>query len=320
MTLPHAIAAATQVPEPEGYTLITIGFKKTLNYEFVVSEPKSSAQIFGYLPEALNTPFKNVFTNITVLQIVPLQDDSLNYLVSVAEVYFPTAEIEELSNLITNSSSAFYTDGMGTAKSMAAMVDSSIPLTGLLHDSNSNSGGSSDGSSSSNSNSGSSGSGSNSNSGVSSSSGNSYQDAGTLEYSSKSNSNVSTSSKSKKKIIGLVIGVVVGGCLYILFMIFAFKYIIRRRIQSQEIIKNPEISSISSSEFGGEKNYNNEKRMSVQESITQSMRIQNWMDDSYYGHGLTNNDSTPTRHNTSSSIPKISRPIASQNSLGWNEV
>lgn len=199
MTLPHAIAAATQVPEPEGYTLITIGFKKALNYEFVVSEPKSSAQIFGYLPEALNTPFKNVFTNITVLQIVPLQDDSLNYLLSVAEVYFPTAEIEELSNLITNSSSAFYTDGMGTAKSMAAMVDSSIPLTGLLHDSNSNSGGSSDGSSSSNSNSGSSGSGSNSNSGVSSSSGNSYQDAGTLEYSSKSNSNVSTSSKSKKK-------------------------------------------------------------------------------------------------------------------------
>lgn len=321
MTLPQAVAAATQIPESEGYSLITVGFKKPLNYKFVVSEPKSSAQIFGYLPAALNTPFKNVFTNITVLQIVPLQNDSLDYLISVAEVYFPTAEVEELSNLIMNTSSTFYTDGTGTAKSMAAMVDPSIPLTGLLRNSNSNSSGSSDGSSSSDSNSGSSNSGSTSNSGdSSSSSADSYQDAGTLEYSSKSNSNVSGSGKSKKKIIGLVVGLIVGGCLYILFMIFAFRYIARRRIKSQQIIKNPETSSVSSSEFGGEKHHNNEKRMSVQESVTQSMRIQNWMDDSYYGHELTNDDSTPVRHNTSTSIPKISRPIASQNSLGWNEV
>lgn len=285
-----------------------------------MSEPKSSAQIFAYLPEALNTPFKDVFTNISVLQIVPLQDDLFSYLVSVAEVYFPTAEIETLSSLITNTSSSFYTDGVGTAKSMAAMVDSSIPLTGLLRSSSSDSTeSSSSGSSSGSSNSGSSNSGSSSSSSSSSSSGN-YQDAGTLEYSSKSNSNVSTSSKSKKKIIGLVVGVVVGGCLYILLMIFAFKYFIKRRIQNQQAIKNPETSSVSSSEFGGEKNYNNEKRMSVQESVTQSMRIQNWMDDSYYGNGLTNDDSTPVRNNTSTSVPKISRPIASQNSLGWNEV
>lgn len=57
-TLPHAIAPATSVPEPPGSALITIGFKRQINYAFLVSSPLSSAQIFTFLPDVLTYPFE----------------------------------------------------------------------------------------------------------------------------------------------------------------------------------------------------------------------------------------------------------------------
>ncbi|AQZ16726.1 HKR1 (YDR420W) [Zygosaccharomyces parabailii] len=57
-TLPHAIAPATSVAEPPGSALITIGFKRQINYAFLVSSPLSSAQIFTFLPDVLTYPFE----------------------------------------------------------------------------------------------------------------------------------------------------------------------------------------------------------------------------------------------------------------------
>ncbi|KAG0654980.1 hypothetical protein C6P45_003211 [Maudiozyma exigua] len=56
-SLPAAIAASTEVTEPSNTTLITIGFGEELNYNFLVENPLSSAQIFNFLPEALIYPF-----------------------------------------------------------------------------------------------------------------------------------------------------------------------------------------------------------------------------------------------------------------------
>lgn len=307
-TLPQAIAAATEIPQPEGYTLITVGFKSALNYNFVVSTPVSSAQIFAFLPEMLNTPFGNVYQNISVLQLVPLQSKSVNYLATVAEVYFPTTEITTLSKLIANTSSSLYTMNEGAAKYLAYLIDPSIPLTGLLASSSSSSS-SSNSTSSANDNSGSLDS-------------NSYSNSGSLDSVSKSSTGSGTSSlaSSKGKIIGLVIGVVVGGCTYIVAMVLLIRYFVVRRQKAESVIKYPDDLSVNSSDSGNDNSNHEKAHFNDQESITPSMRINNWMNESHYDDIAGPDIRVAEIGKKATSIPKISRPIASQNSLGWNEI
>ncbi|CAI4059217.1 hypothetical protein SKDZ_04G6160 [Saccharomyces kudriavzevii ZP591] len=58
-SLPSLIEPAVAVSEPANYTLITVGFTAGLNYEFLVQNPLSSAQIFNFLPLVLGYPFSN---------------------------------------------------------------------------------------------------------------------------------------------------------------------------------------------------------------------------------------------------------------------
>ncbi|CCD27449.1 Msb2p NDAI_0K02580 [Naumovozyma dairenensis CBS 421] len=353
-TLPQVIAVGTTIPEPEGYSLITIGFKKPLNYEFIVANPKSSAQIFSFLPDVLNAPFNNTFNNITVLQLVPLQNPSLNYLVTVAKVYFPTDMIDTLSSLIEDytTPSLIYTINQGAKGSLANLISSDIPLTGLLTNSLSSSTDSTSNNSDSN-NSNSSSKGSHSKNPDSDSSDSTKDDSGSmdsenigsLEYSSKSNSKVagsdSGSSLNKKKLTALIVCVVIGGLLYITFMILVVRYFINRRRAKQVAIKYPDDSS-SSSSSGSFSEKSNKFNMENRQSITPSMKVNMWMNNNNDINVNTNgnnnyfdnviapaavaasttstgkmNNKSPSK---SGSIGKISKPIASQNSLGWNGI
>ncbi|CAI4059232.1 Hkr1p SKDI_04G6270 [Saccharomyces kudriavzevii IFO 1802] len=58
-SLPSLIEPAVAVSEPANHTLITVGFTAGLNYEFLVQNPLSSAQIFNFLPLVLGYPFSN---------------------------------------------------------------------------------------------------------------------------------------------------------------------------------------------------------------------------------------------------------------------
>ena len=111
-----------------------MGFKKALNYPFVVGNPVTSAQIFAFLPDTLNSPFDNAFTNITVARLGPLKVSSRDYLLTVAEVYFPSAQVENLQKLIQNDASKFYFVNGTSRNVVASLVDATIPLTGLLQD------------------------------------------------------------------------------------------------------------------------------------------------------------------------------------------
>ncbi|KAH3900330.1 Hkr1p SCDLUD_003304 [Saccharomycodes ludwigii] len=53
--LPHSVPSQL----PSDYTLISIGFKKTWAYPFLVANPISSAQLFAFLPSILIYPFQN---------------------------------------------------------------------------------------------------------------------------------------------------------------------------------------------------------------------------------------------------------------------
>lgn len=311
-TLPQAIAAATQIAQPDGYTLITLGFKSALNYNFVVSNPISSAQIFAFLPDMLATPFESTYQNISVLQLVPLQSKSTNYLATVAEVYFPTSEISTLSALISNSTSPLYTVNDGPAKYLAYLIDQTIPLTGLLPTDGTISG---SGSNSSASQSGAGGSNSANSEGD--------PESGALgSYFRSTDNDGKGISSSKPKIIGLVIGVVVGGCTYIALMILLIRYFVVKRQAAKESAKFAEELSDSSSESGSDRFSQGQEKAVIndQESITPSMRINNWMNESHYYDVAGPDVNVAQIGKKATTVPKISRPIASQNSLGWNEV
>lgn len=129
--LPNAITPATQPSTvSNNYTLITVGFKSGLNYPFVVSHSLASAQIFQYLPLTLTYPFQSD-NNVAVKQLVPFQSSSLDYIVTVAEVYFPKKWVESLNESLQTSYSSFYFNTNPTENSIAQLVDINIPLVGL---------------------------------------------------------------------------------------------------------------------------------------------------------------------------------------------
>ncbi|CDO91740.1 unnamed protein product [Kluyveromyces dobzhanskii CBS 2104] len=174
-TLPQAINPATTVPLPDGYTVITIGFREALNYPFLIANPLASAQIFNFLPKVLVYPFISVtsggasvyrrewniskkdsgdtaqatssslYEEVQVKSIVPLVVSNVSYILSIAEVYFPTGSVANLQELVSDSDSILYTNPVKYLANLAELIDPSIPLTGLTYSgssSSSNGGGS----------------------------------------------------------------------------------------------------------------------------------------------------------------------------------
>lgn len=133
---------------PDDYELITIGFKKALNYVFIVENSISSAQIFEYLPGVLAFPFAELdSSDITVKQLVPYSSSDVDYTITVAEVYFKKNLVSALQAQITTSGSSVYENTEASEKSLASLIDSRIPLTGLVDSSSSSSSSSGSGSS-----------------------------------------------------------------------------------------------------------------------------------------------------------------------------
>lgn len=113
---------------------MTVGFKEPLNYPFVVSHSISSAQIFDYLPSVLKFPFSSAeqdMSDVAVHRIVPFGSQDANYIISVAEVYFPEDVVNQLQNLVTDVASSFYSNSDPTANMLALLIDIRVPLTGL---------------------------------------------------------------------------------------------------------------------------------------------------------------------------------------------
>lgn len=349
-TLPQAIAAATKVTQAAGYTLITIGFKKELNYPFAVSNPIANAQIFQYLPQVLASPFEdksNKFQNTSVLQLVPLKVDKKDYLVTVAQVYFPQDSTNALEALMLNTSSDFYKNPDGLLKQLASYIDPSIPLTGLVESGSDSliSGGYNGGSGSEfNSNSGS-GSNSDSDSNGSSKGGSKSKggiNLGSLDdnaYSTRSRLSSSTSGKSSNegmdgKKIGILVGSIAAGAIVALGGIYLLALRIRK--QKKQILANPVADDQQSydsydyeSSFDYNAGYEKDHAMNDdQVSISPSAKINNWID--YNTYNEYPEDTQPTTNGIHGQRPpmpssktsnlKISRPIATENSLGWSDL
>lgn len=342
-TLPQAIAAATEVAQAEGYTLITIGFKKELNYPFAVNNPVSNAQIFEFLPKVVNYPFNKEldvtdtgkYDNTSVLELVPLKVANLNYLVTVAKVYFPTESITTLQSQILNSASLVYNNEVTGLKQLASYIDASIPLTGLVSSesgsliSSSYSGDSNSSSTTTTeSTKGKSSSGSSINLG---SLDDQNYNSGSSRHSSSSSSG-SSSSGIDKKTIGILVGSIVGGSLLAFGCIYALAQKIKQ--QKKQLLNNPVMDdqqSYGSYDYESSFDFNPAlEKGSVmnddQVSISPSARINHWIDYNTYSdhpedtNSVANHGEKQPPLSTKTSSLKISKPIATENSLGWNDL
>lgn len=131
--LPRAIMPTNVVNENPDFELVTIGFTEALNYAFVVQHSLSSAQIFEYLPLVLANAFPEVSTkHIVVKSLVPYQSVQVDYMITVAEVYFDKEYIDELQDAVTNRTSLIYSNPDKTISSLAELIDPKIPVDGLL--------------------------------------------------------------------------------------------------------------------------------------------------------------------------------------------
>lgn len=105
-------------------------------------------------------------------------------------------------------------------------------------------------------------------------------------------------------------------------------YMIRRYIKhtkNRSIIQLP-IEDNDDNTTTTTSHYSNEKRSSNSsdnEDIV-SMRINEWMNEAHFGKNENTLNDYPSPQTTQLvrdlSRPKISRPIASENSLGWNDI
>lgn len=270
-----------------------------------------------YLPKLLNANFESIFSDIKTVQLMPLEIQDSGYLSTVALLFFPTSEIQSLSNMVKNTSSSLYSTQYETiTQSLSALIDPGIPVTGLTDTKTNNAGSSS--SSSSNSN----GRSSNSNQDTEHSSSFGNINSGSLDYipSSKSASSDGTQSKTKKRIIPIIVGTIAGGMAVIIMLFLFFRYhAMKRREQlNQERLARLNFERASSCSDDSIERYNNEKQQYSDDvsSLSPSMKINKWMNDNHNVEHST----TTTDVNGSKKIIKISMPIATQNSLGWNDI
>lgn len=188
--LPSAINPVTTSVPGKDYDIVYIGFKSALNYPFVVLHSVSSAQIFEYLPGTVKFPFSgsDKYDDVVVRRLVPFTADGIDYTITVAEVYFPTASVNALREFITTQDSKLYRNTNPTEHNLAALIDNRIPLTGIDLTGNSNSGGST-----------------------------------STNYGSMDSSGANSKISDKGKIAGITIGAAAGFGLYMSLMVLLFK-------------------------------------------------------------------------------------------------
>lgn len=131
--LPKAIMPASTASPGNEYQVITVGFKEALNYPFVVNHGISSAQIFDYLPSVLVFPFRDddVYHSVSVKRLVPYSAPGIDYLITVAEVYFPKDAAVALLQLVERTDSKLYHNPDGTENELSQLIDNRVPVIGL---------------------------------------------------------------------------------------------------------------------------------------------------------------------------------------------
>ncbi|KFY76805.1 hypothetical protein V499_03651 [Pseudogymnoascus sp. VKM F-103] len=130
-TLPQVVAPLTGVPTAKvGYTLIQVGFTYALNYEFVVANSMSSAQIFSYLPKGIAYGLEIKESDVIMHSLQPYDTSrSLGYITTLALAYIPTKVVSNLDIMIHVPVSRLYKNPSEPVAVIMSSINPSIPIT-----------------------------------------------------------------------------------------------------------------------------------------------------------------------------------------------
>jgi hypothetical protein len=128
--LPQVVSPNSGTPEkPADNTLIQIGFDYELNYEFVVTNAMSSAQIFRYLPVGLAYGLKIKPEQIVMHSLRPYDTTAgLGYITTLALAYVPTSLVADLKVLVHTPVSLLYQNPDGSARTIVENINPAIPI------------------------------------------------------------------------------------------------------------------------------------------------------------------------------------------------
>lgn len=202
-------------PPPKDTTLIQIGFKYPLNYDFVSGNSVAAAQIFQMLPIALAEANGLKVDKVQISKLVPMDTrNSDGFITTLAKLHYPSTMVDALKASLWIPNSKLYNNPSAIVNNLTALINPSIDLTG----NNDDEGVKSTGSGSNNSN-----------------------DA----FGSGSNDQSSQSSKQRATTAGIVMGAVGLGAMYGAAMFIVARRYKRKR---QNHRRSSSISSAGRSE------------------------------------------------------------------------
>lgn len=244
--------------------------------------------------------------DVIVNKLVPYSSIEVDYMITVAEVYFDTKKIADLQNYVLDSSSDIFNSNNSAVNTLSSLIDPKIPIDGLIDSLNRAAFSSSN---------------SQSSSGNGESQDDIFQSLGSMDSHALRASTIPTvKRKDKKYIIGIVIGCVAGVGIYI----GAIIYLLKRRFKKSsntDVQNNEDTSSFSdSSEFYDEEKY--QMKLEYTNSVGDVRLSDSESQDAKYNTKSSNPLSMifnviKTRDDTPRHIPEISAPINVKSSLGW---
>jgi hypothetical protein len=130
-TLPQVVSPPSGIPSaiPDN-TLIQVGFTYALNYEFVVANSMSSAQIFQFLPEGIADGLGLSRDAVVMHSLIPYDTSStLGFITTLALAYVPSAMVPKLAVAIHTPVSPLYQNKDGSIFTIMSYINPAIPLT-----------------------------------------------------------------------------------------------------------------------------------------------------------------------------------------------
>lgn len=124
ITNPNASATA-----PEGMSSVQIGFNWELNYNFVVNNPLSSAQIFKYLPMGIADGLVLHPDQVIMHSLYPIDTtDATGYVTTGSMSYIPSSFVTTLGLDLHTPSSLIYNSNDSSVNTLVNLINPAIPL------------------------------------------------------------------------------------------------------------------------------------------------------------------------------------------------
>jgi len=110
-------------------TAVQLGFLFELNYEFVVSNPLSSAQIFMFLPTGVADGLELDQEHVILHSLYPLDTtEKLGFVTTAAMAYIPSNLVDTLRLNLGSPSALLYNNADATVNTLINYLNPTIPL------------------------------------------------------------------------------------------------------------------------------------------------------------------------------------------------